>query len=228
MRLDKFLTLSFPLTRSEARAYIKKGAVLLNGEKASDPGTSVSESDSVLLNGEEAKYSEHVYIMMNKPAGVVSAVRDKKYKTVTDLLSESEKKRALFPVGRLDIDTEGLLILTDDGDFAHRVTSPGKKVDKTYYLKTERPIKDDYIAKLSEGVYIPGGYKTLPAHLCPISEFEAYLTISEGKFHQVKYMIEALGNRVSYLKRIRIGELLLDSALAPGEYRPFLPSEKVF
>lgn len=228
MRLDKFLTFTFPLTRSEAKACIKKGAVTLNGEKASDPGRIVSEHDSVKLNGTDAKYSEHIYIMMNKPSGVVSAVSDKKYRTVTDLLSEHEKKRGLFPVGRLDIDTEGLLILTDDGDFAHRVTSPSKKVDKTYYLKTLLPIEAGYTAKLSEGVYIPGGHKTLPALFEPISDFEAYLTISEGKFHQVKYMLEALGNRVVYLKRTKIGLLSLDESLAAGEYRRFSADEKVF
>lgn len=228
MRLDKFLASAFSLSRSEVKEKIKKGVVTVNGRTAKDAGMNVSEADSVTLSGKEAEYLKHVYIMLNKPAGVVSATSDKTYKTVTDLLSDKLKKRGLFPVGRLDIDTEGLLILTDDGDFAHRVTSPGKKVDKTYYLKTELPIGEDYTAKLSEGVYIPGGHKTLPAVFCLISEFEAYLTISEGKFHQVKYMLEALGNRVLYLKRVRIGRLDLDESLSPGEYRPFLPSEKVF
>lgn len=159
MRLDKFLASAFSLSRSEVKEKIKKGAVTVNGRTAKDAGMNVSEADSVTLSGKEAEYLKHVYIMLNKPAGVVSATSDKTYKTVTDLLSDKLKKRGLFPVGRLDIDTEGLLILTDDGDFAHRVTSPGKKVDKTYYLKTELPIGEDYTAKLSEGVYIPADTK---------------------------------------------------------------------
>lgn len=228
MRLDKFLASAFSLSRSEVKSHIKKGSVTVNGKAALDAGMSVSLSDLITLCGETADYAEHVYLMMNKPQGVVSAVSDKEHKTVTDLLSEKEKKRGVFPVGRLDIDTEGLLILTDDGDFAHRVTSPSKKVDKTYYLKTDLPIEDGYTAKFSEGVYIPGGHKTLPAVFEPLSDFEAYLTISEGKFHQVKYMLEAVGNRVVYLKRMKIGALCLDESLSPGEYRPFLPGEKVF
>lgn len=228
MRLDKFLKDSGVGSRSEVKLLIKKGLVTVNGVTAKSVDQKVTEYDTVTFSGKELSYQKFVYIMMNKPAGVISATTDAEHKTVTDLLDASLSHRSLFPVGRLDIDTEGLLLLTDDGDFAHRVTAPSHTVEKTYYLKTLRPLEDDYAEKFSDGVYIPGGHKTRPAKFEPVGECEALLTISEGRFHQVKYMLEAVGNRVTYLKRIKIGALCLDEALAPGEYRPLSPSESVF
>lgn len=228
VRLDKFLSDSGLGTRSLLRARIKSGSVTVNGDVVNNPGFQVSESDSVVFSGKAVSYQKYVYLMMNKPSGVVSATEDREHKTVTDLLDGELKGRGLFPVGRLDIDTEGLLLLTDDGAFAHSVTAPSRKVDKTYYLKTERPTDSSYAERFAEGVFIPGGHKTLPAVFKILSEYEALLTISEGKFHQVKYMLEAVGNRVVYLKRLSIGKLKLDEALSPGEYRPLLPSETVF
>ncbi len=228
MRLDKFLRDTGSGSRSEVKALVKKGLVTVNGSVAKSAELSVSEDDVICLSGQRLIYRKYVYIMMNKPKGVVCATHDDKYKTVTDITDGEFGHRSLFPVGRLDIDTEGLIILTDDGEFCHRVTSPSENVDKTYYLKTLRPIEDDYCAKFSEGVYIPGGHKTKPASFKPLSADEALLTISEGRFHQVKYMLNAVGNEVVYLKRIRIGALSLDESLSPGEYRRLLPSETVF
>lgn len=228
MRLDKFLKDTGAGSRSEVKALIKKGLVTVNGSIAKSAELSVSEADAVCLSGQRLSYRKFVYIMMNKPSGVVCATHDGKYKTVTDITDGEFHHRSLFPVGRLDIDTEGLLLLTDDGDFAHRVTSPSKNVDKTYYLKTLRPLEESYGAQFAEGVYIPGGHKTKPASFKPLGASEALLTVSEGRFHQVKYMLNAVGNEVVYLKRIKIGALSLDDTLAPGEYRQLLPTETVF
>lgn len=228
MRLDKFIADCGRGTRSQIREMIKKGRVSADGETLKDPSFKVKKDTKVCLDGKELTYSEFFYLMMNKPSGVISAVCDKKYKTVTDLLSPEYKSRSPFPVGRLDIDTEGLLIITNDGDFAHRITSPSHRVDKTYFVKTDSIIPKEAASLFSEGVYIQGGYKTLPAAFKATAPNEAYLTIHEGKFHQVKLMFEAVGTKVTYLKRIKIGNLCLDPDLLPGEYRPFLPSESVF
>lgn len=228
MRLDKFISDCGVGTRSQIKEMIKKSRVSVNGQIIKDPSFKVSEDTSVLVDGKALTYSEFFYLMMNKPSGVISAVCDKKYKTVTDLLSPEYRNRSPFPVGRLDIDTEGLLIITNDGEFAHRITSPSHHVDKTYFVKTDREIPPDATMRFSEGVYISGGYKTLPAALDIISPDEAYLTIYEGKFHQVKLMFESIGAKVTYLKRIKIGKLSIDPTLSLGEYRPFLSSESVF
>lgn len=228
MRLDKFIADCGMGTRSQIREMIKKGRVSADGETLKDPSFKVEKDTKVCLDGKILSYSEFFYLMMNKPSGVISAVSDKKHKTVTDLLSPEYNNRSPFPVGRLDIDTEGLLIITNDGDFAHRITSPSHLVDKTYFLRTDRLIPKEAASLFSEGVYIQGGYKTLPAAFKATAPNEAYLTIHEGKFHQVKQMLEAVGTKVTYLKRIKIGNLCLDPKLLPGEYRPFLPSESVF
>ena len=207
MRLDKFIADCGMGTRSQIREMIKKGRVSADGETLKDPSFKVEKDTKVCLDGKELTYSEFFYLMMNKPSGVISAVCDKKYKTVTDLLSPEYKSRSPFPVGRLDIDTEGLLIITNDGDFAHRITSPSHRVDKTYFVRTDRIIPKEAASLFSEGVYISGGYKTLPAAFKSAAPNEAYLTIHEGKFHQVKLMFEAVGTKVTYLKRIKIGNL---------------------
>lgn len=228
MRLDKFISDCGIATRSQIKEMIKKSRVSVDGQIIKDPSFKVSEDTLVLVDGKALSYSEFFYLMMNKPSGVISAVTDKKYKTVIDLLSSEYKNRSPFPVGRLDIDTEGLLIITNDGDFSHKITSPSHHVDKTYFVKTDKVIQKEAISLFREGVYISGGYKTLPAVLDITAPKEAYLTISEGKFHQVKLMFESVGVKVTYLKRIKIGKLSLDPSLLPGEYRPFLPSENVF
>ncbi len=228
MRLDKYLTDSGKGSRKEIKDSIKKGLVTVNSLVIKDPSFSVEKEASVTLNGQAIPYCPFVYLMMNKPKGVVSATEDKDKPTVLSLIGEEYKHFDLFPCGRLDIDTVGLLLITNDGELAHKALSPKSHVEKTYYVETEKPITSDYAKAFSEGVYIPGGTKTLPADLEILGENKANLTITEGKFHQVKYMFEALGNKVTYLKRIKFGNLLLDSSLKEGEYRPLFPHETIF
>lgn len=228
MRLDKFISDCVKDSRSEIKASIRKGEVFLGNTCIKDPAFQVVKEDTVLYKGKTLSYTQFVYLMMNKPQGVISAVRDKKYKTVIDLVGEDYSFYDLFPVGRLDLDTEGLLILTNDGDFAHKALSPRYNIDKTYYVETLNPIPNEAKLLFSEGVYISGGHKTLPANLEILTEKSAYLTIHEGKFHQVKLMFEALKNQVTYLKRIKFGNLTLDEDLPLGSYRPILPEEKIF
>ena len=217
MRLDKFL--SSVGTRSEVKKLIKKGLVSVGGETVTDSGFQVSETDeTVMYMGERVLYREFVYIIMNKPRGYVSATWDKHQPVVVDILSEELKRFEPFPVGRLDIDTEGLLILTNDGDLTHKLISPKKDVSKTYFARTDVPM-EDADAKLFEAGMDLGDFTSKPAKL----EFtdnpnEVYITISEGKFHQVKRMCEKCGKKVVFLKRISIGKLKLKDGLGIGEY----------
>jgi 16S rRNA pseudouridine516 synthase len=165
--------------------------------------------------------------MFHKPAGCVSATQDNHDKTVLDFFTASERKKDLFPVGRLDKDTEGLLLITNDGELAHRLLSPKKHVDKTYYVEIDKPITNNDVTQLTEGIDIGEKNKTLPATLEKLSDYSYYITIQEGKFHQIKRMFQAVGSEVTYLKRLRMGTLNLDTNLAPGTYRP-LSEEEVF
>ena len=228
MRLDKFLADSALGSRSELKTAIKKGQVTVNSVTVKDPGISVTEKDSVTYMGQAVSYTPYIYLMMNKPKGVISATEDKDKKTVLSLIDEKYSHYNLFPVGRLDIDTVGLLLISNDGEMAHKALSPKSHVEKTYYVETENKISEDDIAAFTEGVYITGGTKTLPAKLEILSDNSANLTICEGKFHQVKFMFEARGNKVTYLKRITFGKLTLDETLKEGEYRPLKAEESVF
>lgn len=228
MRLDKFLADCALGSRSELKSIIKKGGVTVNSAVIKDPGFQVTEKDSVTFSGQAVTYSPFIYIMMNKPAGLISATEDKKQKTVLSLIDKKYDHYDLFPVGRLDIDTVGLLLISNDGEMAHRALSPKSHVEKTYYVETESKIAPDDIKAFAEGVYISGGTKTLPAKLEIISDKSANLTICEGKFHQVKLMFEARGNKVTYLKRIKFGNLTLDESLKEGEYRLLKADESVF
>ena len=168
--------------------------------------------------------------MLHKPAGVVSATEDNREKTVLDLVRPEDRKNGLFPVGRLDKDTEGLLLLTDDGELAHRLLSPKKHVDKTYYAKIDGQVTEEHVKQFREGLDIGDEKKTLPAVLTillsgPVSEIE--VTIHEGRFHQIKRMFEAVGCKVTYLKRLSMGSLVLDETLPPEEYRPLTEAEPV-
>jgi 16S rRNA pseudouridine516 synthase len=224
MRLDKFVADAAALTRSEARKAIKAGLVK-NGESViKDIAFHVEEDADIFLNGEKIFYKKFVYIMLNKPAGYVSATEDKKQNTVLNLLDPSYSRYNLFPAGRLDIDTEGFLLLTNDGDLAHNLLSPNKKVGKTYFVRLEKEISDDEIAQLESGVDI-GECVTKPATVERICENEINLTITEGKFHQIKRMAHAVGNSVVYLKRLSYGQLYLDETLAKGEYRHLTEQE---
>lgn len=224
MRLDKFISDGAALTRSEARKSIKSGRVRVGQKTEKDIALHIDEGAEVYLDEKKITYRKHVYIMLNKPAGVVSATEDNFQKTVMDLLDASYSRYQLFPVGRLDIDTEGFLLLTNDGDIAHNLVSPNKKVGKTYFLRLEKSISDEDIKKLEKGVDI-GDIVTKEAKAERISENEINLTITEGKFHQIKRMAKAVGNSVTYLKRLTYGSLSLDENLAPGQYRELSEKE---
>ena len=224
MRLDRLVADSGALTRSEARKQIKNGCVTVDGKVVRDISMHVDESCALCIGGSEVHYSEFMYLMLNKPQGYVSATEDKKQKTVLDLLDPSFSRYNLFPVGRLDIDTVGFLLLTNDGALAHRLTSPSKDFGKTYFVRLEKNISDKEISMLEEGVDI-GGLVTKPAKVERKSENEILLTITEGKFHQIKRMAKAVENSVIYLKRLSYGKLFLDETLKEGKYRPLSKEE---
>lgn len=227
MRLDKFLSNMGVVSRRELKSYIKKGAVTVNGTAAASADMQVDENcDRVSFCGEEIAYSRYVYIMLNKPAGYLSATEDSRTKTVLELLDERYQKMQLFPVGRLDKDTEGLLIMTNDGDLCHKLLSPKYHVSKKYYVESENASKTSDVQSFSDGVYIDGGYKTLPATLEITQDpYKSYVTICEGKFHQIKQMFRAVDNSVKYLERVEFGGIKLDRTLARGEYRALTDDE---
>ncbi|MBR5535882.1 MAG: rRNA pseudouridine synthase [Clostridia bacterium] len=225
MRLDKFVSDAMGITRKDSKNLIKKGLVSVNGAIIKDSGANVNETDSLIVDGKRAEYKKFIYLMMNKPQGYISATDDKKQKTVLDLLPENFSRYDLFPAGRLDIDTEGFLLLTNDGQTAHNLLSPSKKVGKEYFARLEKPLTDKDKETIEQGVDI-GGYITKPAKIEKHSDTECTITIVEGKFHQVKKMFEAVGNKVTYLKRVSFASLPLDPNLALGEYR-YLTDEEV-
>lgn len=228
-RLDKILSNQGYGTRSEVRKLIKSGAVSIDGSLADDPSMHVNpDTSKVEVSGEEMKYERFSYYIMNKPAGVISATYDPRHRTVIDLLPEKLRKMKLFPAGRLDIDTEGLLILTNDGDLAHRLLSPKKHVPKRYYALVEGLVDENDIKLFREGLLLEEGFKTMPAELYILKKgtcSEIELVIYEGKFHQVKRMFEKTGKKVKYLKRLSMGGLMLDKGLKPGEVRELRQEE---
>ena len=218
-RLDKFLTECGVGTRSEVKKIIRSGAVTVNGniEKGADFKVN-SDTDLVMYQGKKLAYEEFLYYLFHKPAGCVTANDDIRHKTVMEYLPE-EVRRKCAAVGRLDKDTEGLLLITNDGELAHKLLSPKKHIPKTYYCKLKSPILREMEEQLEKGVDIGEKKETLPAKVEKLSDTEIYLTICEGKFHQVKRMLLAVGNEVVYLKRVKMGSLILDEELALGEYR---------
>lgn len=229
MRLDKVLSNSGYGTRKEVKQLVKKGAVSVDGEVARDGGMHVDpENCTIEVNGELLNYRRFVYVMMNKPCGIVSATWDDKYATVVDILPDRFKHFNLFPVGRLDIDTEGLILLTNDGKLAHELLSPRKHVAKRYYALVDGTVTSENIMEFRESIVLEDGYRTLPADLSIIKTgklSEVELVLYEGKFHQVKRMFQALGKKVKYLKRIEMGGLGLDEGLKPGECRELTEDE---
>lgn len=229
MRVDKLLSNVGVASRAELKKYCKQGLISVNGKVINNPGVQVdSESDDVRFNGEKIVYREFVYIMLNKPDGYISATYDKYDPIVLDLIDQSYLVFEPFPVGRLDKDTEGLLVLTNDGQLAHRVLSPKKHVPKTYYAKIQGKVTEEDILAFEKGVILDDGYETMPSQLKilksdDMSEIE--LTIHEGKFHQVKRMFESVGKKVVYLKRLSMGKLKLDESLKLGEYRELTEEE---
>lgn len=240
MRLDKFISNMTSLSRTEATERIYHNHITVNDKIKKDPALKVDPiKDLICIDGEKIEYEEFVYYMLNKPAGVVSATEDKKYKTVCDLIPSS---RDIAPVGRLDIDTEGLLLLTDDGKLAHQLISPKKHVDKVYYVEVDGKITDEVINGFETGIDYGEDKPSQPGRLeivtdnstvCKMHEHKseslkatsdikvdaAYVTIHEGKFHQIKRMFEVYGLNVTYLKRISMGNLILDECLKPGEHK---------
>lgn len=220
MRLDKYLTTLELGSRSQVKELIKKGKIKVNDKIINKPEYHIDEdNDKISVDDKILKYSRFYYYMLNKPAGVLSAVSDKNEKTVLDILDVTPKK-GLFPVGRLDKDTEGLLIITNDGELAHNLLSPNKHIDKTYYVELDGNLIDSDIELFEKGLDIGEKNRTRPAKLEILeNRREAFVTITEGKYHQVKRMFKAINLKVTYLKRVSMGEIVLDESLDFGEYR---------
>ncbi len=242
-RLDKYVAETAGITRKEAKNALSKGRVRVNEEVCKNGDRKVAASDTVTLDGRSLAAEEFLYLMLYKPAGVVSATEDERDKTVLDLVREQsaesvdsigEKgfflgKREIFPVGRLDKDTEGLLLLTDDGELAHRLLSPKKHVDKVYFARLDGEVPADAVLRFADGIQVGQEYKALPAKLEVLSvkdgSSEVHIILQEGKFHQVKRMCHEIGCEVTYLKRITMGSLVLDETLKPGECRRLTEEE---
>ena len=223
MRLDKFISTTTTLSRAEAKKVIKKG-ILINDKLIKTPDYKIDEfKDQVIVNGNRLVYQKYVYIMMNKPKDTVSATEDAIERTVVDILRDEDRIYKVFPVGRLDKDTEGLMLLTNDGELAHKLISPKKDVEKKYYVEVSGELKNEHLKIIKEGVILEDGYRCKPARLEILDSSEgnskANIFITEGKFHQVKRMMKSLGATVTYLKRLAIGSLKLDENLKLGEYR---------
>lgn len=228
MRLDKLLADCGFGTRTEVKKLIKSGAVKIEGcEKLSSDLHINPEETKIFVNGKPVLYKEFVYIMMNKPAGYISATFDKKLPTVVDILPEELSRFNPFPVGRLDIDTEGLLLLTNNGELSHQLLSPKKEVKKTYIAHLEKPLSESYKQIFKDGMDL-GDFVTKPAEIKFLSNDDPYIAevvICEGKFHQVKRMFEKVSNKVVFLKRIKMKDLFLDETLKPGEFRELTEEE---
>ncbi|MBO5353426.1 MAG: rRNA pseudouridine synthase [Lachnospiraceae bacterium] len=242
-RLDKYVAEGAGITRKEAKSALSKGRVSVNGEVCKNGDSKVSAEDEVTLDGRSLKTEEFLYLMLYKPAGVVSATEDSRDRTVLDLVREQQTenadsvgdtgfflgKREIFPVGRLDKDTEGLLLLTDDGELAHRLLSPKKHVDKVYFARLSGEVPEDAVSRFAAGIQVGQEYQALPAKLEVLSSAdgvsEVKITLREGKFHQVKRMCHEIGCEVTYLKRISMGKLLLDETMQPGECRRLTAEE---
>lgn len=245
MRLDKYLTEMGLGSRSEVKQGIRKGSAKVNETIVTRPEYKVTDKDKVFWKGTSVDFVEYEYIMLNKPAGVISATEDSREKTVIDLIKDSRRKD-LFPVGRLDKDTEGLLLLTNDGKLAHKLLSPRRHVAKVYYARVKGIMTAEDVKLFAEGLYVDEELTALPAELeilatHPLAEesveeestvpegtsgtSEIRLKIFEGKFHQVKRMVQAVGKEVTYLKRLSMGGLVLDEDLEPGAYRLLTTSE---
>lgn len=229
VRLDKFLKDQGLASRSELKDLIRKGLVRVNDRVEKDPGAHIiTEQDNVAVNGKRIAYQEYVYYMLNKPKGVITATEDRTLETVLDLLPDEIRRREVFPVGRLDRDTEGLLLITNNGVFAHDLLSPKKHVKKLYEAVLDSFPGDRAIKAFNEGIVLGDGYKALPAELEFISKTEpviARVEIYEGKFHQVKRMFKAAGATVMFLKRLRMGSVWLDDKLEPGAFRELTNEE---
>lgn len=229
IRLDKYLADMGLGTRTEVKKDIKKGRISVNQEIIKSPEYKIDiQTDVVLADGKEIAYEKMVYYMLNKPQGVVSATEDRRDRTVLELIQE-KKRKDLFPVGRLDKDTEGLLLITNDGELAHNLLAPKKHVDKKYFVRLKNALSEENRKHLEEGVDIGEDKLTMPSQVFLLNEEknEVEIIIREGKFHQIKRMFHAVENEVVFLKRLSMGSLVLDENLLPGEYRLLTPEEIV-
>ena len=226
MRLDKLLSECGVASRKEIRQLIRSGRVSVDGAAAASPEMKLDPYKAlVCLDGTKIEYAKYHYYMMNKPAGVLSATDDGRQKTVLDLVTPEMRKIGLFPVGRLDKDTTGLLILTNDGEFDHRVISPRSEIVKVYHARTEAPVDEADITAFKEGLTLGDGTKCLPAGLKLLPDGSCLVEVMEGKYHQVKRMLSSRGKPVTELKRLSIGGLKLDKALLPGSFRALEENE---
>lgn len=229
-RLDKIIANSGTLSRKEVHRLIKSGAVSVNGITTKDRGFCIDpETAEIKINGQAVSLEKYVYIMLNKPEGVVSATKDPTEKTVVDLVPAELKKKNLFPAGRLDRNTTGFVLITDNGDFAHKILSPKNHIEKTYEARLAERIDEESLKKVAEGITLGDGTECLPAKVKVLEDGENPLIeikICEGKYHQIKRMFAAVGNAVIELKRVKMGQLPLDENLAPGECK-ILSKEEV-
>ncbi|MCI9141510.1 MAG: rRNA pseudouridine synthase [Lachnospiraceae bacterium] len=225
MRLDRFLSEMNIGTRAQVKTYVRQGLVAVNGITVKSPDVKIREdADHITFRGKLLSYQKYVYYMLNKPEGVVSATNDNTAETVVSLLGE-DRRKDIFPVGRLDKDTTGLLLLTNDGELAHLLLSPKRHVDKTYQATVSHPLTPEDVSRLEQGVDIGEEHPTLPARVSVGAENTIFITVQEGKFHQIKRMLQAVDNSVLALKRITFGCLELDRTLKPGEYRALTDME---
>ncbi len=227
-RLDKVIANRGVASRREVKALVRQGRVLVDGVSAAAPDMKVAAETAVItVDGMTLGSERHIYLLLHKPAGVLTATEDKRQPTVLDLIPQELRRRDLAPVGRLDKDTEGLLLLTDDGELTHRLLSPKYHVDKVYYARVEGVPDEQDAAAFAEGLLLGDGLQCLPAKLEPLGGGECLVTLREGKFHQVKRMLASRGKPVQYLKRLSMGPLRLEPELAAGQCR-LLTEEELF
>lgn len=226
-RLDKIIASQGQYSRSEVKKLVKSGRVTVDGEAAKSADMKLEASAAIAIDGKELICKKHIYIMLNKPKGVISATEDRTQKTVLDLVPPELRRRGLFPAGRLDGDTTGFVLITDDGDFAHKILSPKNHIMKTYHATLRDELTDADIVKFKEGLTLGDGTECMEAHV-RVLEGEgnvAEIKICEGKYHQVKRMFASIGNKVLELRRVKMGELELDESLAEGECREITEDE---
>ena len=225
IRIDKYLSVALGISRTEAKLLLRSGSVTADGVKLTKGDSKIDISCDVYVGGKRVNYKEHIYIIMNKPEGILSASSDKRVKTVVDILPDNLKRDGLFPVGRLDKNTTGLLIITDDGDFAHKVTSPKTHTEKCYYAELDGEVKPEFVDLFKKGITLVSGETCKSADLKPSGKYSAYVTVTEGKYHQIKRMFGTVGLGVNKLHRVSIGKLTLDKALSFGESRELTEQE---
>lgn len=228
MRIDKFLSNMGIASRTESSKAARGGLILVNGTPIKKADVHIDpDRDEIVFCGRKIEYRKYTYILMNKPDGVVSATEDGRDKTVIDLLPEELQKLNLFPCGRLDKHTLGLVMLTDDGDLAHRLLSPKHHVKKKYFFESKFPLTDEEVVYLEGGATLEDGYVTKPSEIELIGDRKSgYITLVEGKYHQIKRMLESVNNKITYLERITFGPLTLDEGLARGQWR-FLTKDEI-